>query len=514
MEPRLNFNAKRAILKTGLLLALLFVPIVSLGQSNFDIQVERVITSLDVPPDTSGLATISYDPGAFDTYLSLGAQDLMGTAFNIIVSNRFLPTRKLSDTRQSISVPFDLKLLSQRAALFPIWLIVYIHLFYQPADYPFNPSTPLDTKTVQVTDLIDDARGSTPSALPPAPVSTPTVSGTKAGDSITEVVYRGCTVPNLDLNAALHPGTAAFAGDKNACVPTATANSLLWMDKEFGIFYGFPPDAHDLLDSLSRYMKRALEKGTPTDNMIRGKLDFINAKKLPLAVRFQVDKTYIDSNIVSTDGKTVAKCSNTSGYPTWEFLKEAMKESCDVEINYEAVDAEGHGYAHSVVVTGIEDYKRSGLRYLDFKHDRRQAAEGGTRQEAVQVWSDPDGRLRISGRRNAFIRDVVAECPRAPYKTAVEDRKPAGPTGFELLANYPNPFNAATVVPFRLGESSDVSLTIRDAGGRVVTVRELGRLPAGENRTTWQAEAEPSGVYVISLRSGSKVMSRKVALIR
>jgi hypothetical protein len=514
MNQRVKVNDKRAVPKTGLLLVLLFVPILSLGQSNFDVQVERVITSLDVPPDTSGLATISYDPSGFDTYLSLGAQDLYGTAFAIIVSNLHLPPKKSSGMRRTISVPFPLEKLGLAPYLFPTWLIIYIHIFYSPANYPFNPSTHVDTKTVQVTDLIDDARGSNPSTSPPAPAPTPAVEGTRAGDVLHEVVYRGSTVPNIDLNGALHPASASYAGDINACVPTATANSLLWLDKQFNIFYGFPPDGHALVDSLSRYMLRRQGRGTPTDSMIRGKLDYIEAKKLPLSVRFQVDSSYINRDIVSTDRSTFAKNSNALHFPTWDFLMQAMKETCDVEINYEAVDAHGNKYAHSVVVTGIEEYERSNLGYLHIEHDRSQAGEGGTRQEAVQVWSDPDGRLRISGRRNAFIRDVVAECPRAPYKTAVQYRKPVDPTGFELLSNYPNPFNAATVVPFSLGEPSDVSLTIRDSGGRVVAVRELGRLPAGEHRTIWQAEAEPSGVYVLSLRSGSRILSRKIALIR
>jgi hypothetical protein len=148
-----------------LLFILLFFPIRSNAQSNFDVQVERVIMTLNSPVDTTGLVTIGYDPGDEGTFLSLGAQDPFGTAFGIIVSNRYLPSRSLSDTRQSVSVPFDLEELSLSASTFPTVLTVFVHVFSQPADYPFDPSTFVDTKTVQVVDLFDNAQGSKTSTL-------------------------------------------------------------------------------------------------------------------------------------------------------------------------------------------------------------------------------------------------------------------------------------------------------------------------------------------------------------
>jgi hypothetical protein len=514
MEPQSMFNRMRALRKIGTLLSLVFLPMITAGQSNFEVQVEMMITRLDSPPDTSGLATISYDPGVKDSYLSLGIQDFNGSAFNIVVSNCFLPSKHYSDIRQSISVPFDPELMAPTAASFPSKLIAYVHQFDQPADYPFEPSTHKDTEVLSVRYSINDARGLAVSYAPPAPPPPTPPPGTRAGDAVSEVIYRGSTMPNIDLSGELHPATDVYAGDVNACAPTSTANSLLWMDKQFGIFKKLAPAGHDLVDSLSRYMRRPRGDGPSTESMIRGKLDFIDAKNLPLAVRFQVEGSTINTDIISTKGNTSARCSNSSSYPTWDFLKQAMKESCDVEINYEAIDAFGKRYAHSVVVTGVEEYKREGLRYLSYSHDLSQSVEGGTRQEAVQVWQDPDGRLRISGAKNAFIRDVVAECPSAPYSSVALDGQPGGPSGFELLSNYPNPFNSSTVVAFRLTESVEVTMVIRDSRGRIAAVRELGRLPAGENRTVWLARDEPSGVYVLSLRAGSRILSRKIALIR
>ena len=43
-----------------------------------------------------------------------------------------------------------------------------------------------------------------------------------------------------------------------------------------------------------------------------------------------------------------------------------------------------------------------------------------------------------------------------------------------LLANYPNPFNPETWIPYQLSESADVTISIYAADGRLVRVLSLG----------------------------------------
>ncbi|MDP6595486.1 MAG: T9SS type A sorting domain-containing protein [Candidatus Poribacteria bacterium] len=45
------------------------------------------------------------------------------------------------------------------------------------------------------------------------------------------------------------------------------------------------------------------------------------------------------------------------------------------------------------------------------------------------------------------------------------------PPTTQLLANYPNPFNPETWIPFQLSQNAEVRLTIYDVAGR--TVREI-----------------------------------------
>ena len=48
-----------------------------------------------------------------------------------------------------------------------------------------------------------------------------------------------------------------------------------------------------------------------------------------------------------------------------------------------------------------------------------------------------------------------------------------------LLANYPNPFNPETWIPYQLAAPADVSISIHAADGGLVRMLPLGHLPAG-----------------------------------
>jgi hypothetical protein len=94
----------------------------------------------------------------------------------------------------------------------------------------------------------------------------------------------------------------------------------------------------------------------------------------------------------------------------------------------------------------------------------------------------------------------------------------------ELLQNWPNPFNPETWIPFKLKESSDVSITIHDVRGRIVRKLDLGYIPAGIYQTKAKAaywdgtndigERVASGVYFYHLKSEGFSASRKMVILK
>ena len=56
-----------------------------------------------------------------------------------------------------------------------------------------------------------------------------------------------------------------------------------------------------------------------------------------------------------------------------------------------------------------------------------------------------------------------------------------------MLANYPNPFNPETWIPYQLSKPTDVTLTIYDITGNVIRALDLGHQRAGVYQTRSRA---------------------------
>ncbi|MDZ7797065.1 MAG: family 10 glycosylhydrolase [Candidatus Marinimicrobia bacterium] len=89
------------------------------------------------------------------------------------------------------------------------------------------------------------------------------------------------------------------------------------------------------------------------------------------------------------------------------------------------------------------------------------------------------------------------------------------PKIFRLHANYPNPFNGITILPFSLFERQLISIDIIDLSGR--TVKELfhGFREKGIHHFTVFAEDLHSGIYFIRMRGArGKTDVRKIILLK
>ncbi len=93
-----------------------------------------------------------------------------------------------------------------------------------------------------------------------------------------------------------------------------------------------------------------------------------------------------------------------------------------------------------------------------------------------------------------------------------------------LLANYPNPFNPETWIPYQLSKPADVTLTIYDIKGHVVRSLDLGHQRAGLYQTRSRAahwdgrnalgEPAASGVYFYTLTAGDFTATRKMLILK
>jgi hypothetical protein len=90
----------------------------------------------------------------------------------------------------------------------------------------------------------------------------------------------------------------------------------------------------------------------------------------------------------------------------------------------------------------------------------------------------------------------------------------ATPSQFELLGNFPNPFNPTTTIRFSLATAGQVHLTVYDLAGREVAALVDGYRTAGMQEVSFDATALPSGVYMYRLSANGQTAISKMVLMK
>lgn len=115
----------------------------------------------------------------------------------------------------------------------------------------------------------------------------------------------------------------------------------------------------------------------------------------------------------------------------------------------------------------------------------------------------------IPRERNRFT--VTVEKNEPLVQTELEDEKPGS---IELRQNYPNPFNPATNITFYLPEERNVKVGVYNIVGQQVSLLIDDVLQAGEHSVVWDAANNPSGIYIVQMETGSRLLTRKITLIK
>lgn len=103
---------------------------------------------------------------------------------------------------------------------------------------------------------------------------------------------------------------------------------------------------------------------------------------------------------------------------------------------------------------------------------------------------------------------------RFTLKVSTEQIERDVPEEIFLDQNYPNPFNPTTTIPFGLNEDSNVDLIIYDILGRKVQTLVSGPQTAGKYQIPFRAGNLASGVYFYRLTTNTKVLVKKLTLIK
>ena len=138
----------------------------------------------------------------------------------------------------------------------------------------------------------------------------------------------------------------------------------------------------------------------------------------------------------------------------------------------------------------------------------------------MQESTDPDARIVFNVGANTANVHVSNVSVKMVGETRIDKQNAETPDDFQLLGNYPNPFNAQTSIHFILSEKSELDIEIYNILGEKVKALKSGFLAGGSHAINVNASDLPSGVYLYRLaaRSLDGVVShsqvKKMTLLR
>ena len=237
--------------------------------------------------------------------------------------------------------------------------------------------------------------------------------------------------------------------------------------------------------------------------------------------------SFLDPALFSPDGTMLAFSQSNVGVKVWNLITQKLtvieQDDCLTFLpNSSMMILRGFDWRSSRETFSVWDAKtKSQIATLD-------SALFTLGYDLFSVWKkpiySPDGKtLAVMGEDSIILFEPEVIHNQMPTLALANAKLTSAPRT-ELLANYPNPFNPETWIPYRLAEEAFVTLTIYDGAGQVVRTLDVGHRIAAvyENRSKaiyWDGRNEvgervASGVYFYHLQAGNYSATRRMVILK
>lgn len=149
------------------------------------------------------------------------------------------------------------------------------------------------------------------------------------------------------------------------------------------------------------------------------------------------------------------------------------------------------------------------------------AVLGGVTHHSTEQMAMKSNFLDGSGSKNGYLVDATYPIwfVIGTRTTGVDKKIEDNPSEFDLLQNYPNPFNPSTTIRYSLPKDAKVKMAIYNLLGNRVAELVNEQQNAGVHEVTWNGSDEKgrqvsSGVYLLTINTGSTVQSKKMILLK
>ena len=286
---------------------------------------------------------------------------------------------------------------------------------------------------------------------------------------------------------------------------TGSVNTLAFHPTESFLASGSGDDTIRLWDSTTGVHKATLKGHTSNVNtiawnsdgslLVSGSSDDTIRLWEPLAavdITGDGSVTYLDIiEVAENYGKTVVDGAN----PRADVNKDGIVDIEDLIVIAKAVDSQAPVDSQAAPILAQDPH------YFSFT------------AEDVQQWIQDAQDVGADAQTIAILERLLAVTTQIAQPT---------PERTVLLANYPNPFNPETWIPYQLAQPAEVAIFIYTANGALVRTLPLGKMPAGVYQSRSRAaywdgkntlgEQVASGVYFYTLKAGQFTATRKMLI--
>ncbi len=110
--------------------------------------------------------------------------------------------------------------------------------------------------------------------------------------------------------------------------------------------------------------------------------------------------------------------------------------------------------------------------------------------------------------------EFTASVEGALFAASPARARTATPAAVSAMTVGPNPVRSRTTIRYQVEAPAQVRLAVYDLLGRMVAVLEDGHVEAGSHAATFDADALPSGTYLVRLTTGGAVHTKRLTVLR
>lgn len=82
------------------------------------------------------------------------------------------------------------------------------------------------------------------------------------------------------------------------------------------------------------------------------------------------------------------------------------------------------------------------------------------------------------------------------------------------ISNYPNPFNPQTTITYSITEPGNVQLQVFNIKGQLIETLVDEFMDVGNHSVEWNADSQPSGIYLYRINAGTEIKTGRCLLLK